>query len=617
MYNNTKFKIMKVKKFNYLLLTLGHNSSAIFVHKTGKVVGYEQERLSGIKGDSSFPYDCINEIRKYFSPDDFKNTKVVLSHWFDSDHPVKLGSKYATADDIHMLTSQFAEVISHDNLDNFTHHDAHAYSAACFFHNHLKAENKKNDNPTLYIVADGFGTDQEVLSTYVEEIGTPLDTNFSLKLDKRVYGYTRSLGLMYQYATSFCGMKENQDEYKFLGYEPYIDYAVTEEQLDTINHHAMAVFEDFVDAYTFATTKPHISLIKREDPAYPIRLDDLEGAKSTWYRIFSDLIQSIAPEFKHDKKSNEFRAVMAHFIQLIVENMISHIIREYGKGYNVVVSGGLFYNVKLNNVALNKCSELFCAMPLAGDQGAAIGFISAMLGPLYMKLDNLCIGTRDYSQVDKVFTPNSKHVRVIKADFASDVAMAARKIAQALADGRIVNLVTGNMEFGPRALCNTSTLFLPTAENTARNNSMNGRNEVMPCAPVMLEETAKELFNANELKRTVGSDKFMICTHLYNQDYIYSAQRAGIMHRMPDSLDRYTGRPQIIAEKSNYLMHEILKYLKKYSGSSVLVNTSFNVHGNPIVFDLHDIAENHRYQVQHSEKGKEPFLFIVIPYEQF
>ena len=173
------------------------------------------------------------------------------------------------------------------------------------------------------------------------------------------------------------------------------------------------------------------------------------------------------------------------------------------------------------------------------------------------------------------------------------------------------------MEFGPRALCMTTTLFLPTAENTAANNHMNGRNEVMPCAPVCTKRNANIMFDENELNRVIGSDGYMICTHEYQKHVHYCSLRSGAMHVKPNDQMAYTGRPQIIYGLTNY-MAQILNEVQQLTGIEplFLVNTSFNVHGQPIVFDLHAIIENYKYQCEHAVPGKVPYLYIFEDYEK-
>lgn len=558
-------------KSNYLLITLGHNSSALFVDLYDNVVGYEQERLSGIKSDSQFPMDAINEIRKHVSPSVFNNCKIRISHWFDDNQLTDEGkiipNKYITSHDILVLMSISSDIICVNG--DFTHHDAHAYSALGF-HNYYSDKREQH-----ILVADGFGNNKEVLSLYKSD-------GANVNLIMRNYGYQNSLGLMYQYATSYCGMKENQDEYKFLGYEAHIDEILDETSIDIIDSQVEATLNMFNSSFAGS---------------------DLHTTRLMWYNIFENLVNEIFIYNKYnkiDKTEFNIRVVVAYFIQQTLEIYMSRLIEEY-KIDNLSVAGGLFYNVKLNNHLLNSITGKFCVMPLAGDQGAAIGmYVHETMRSF--PFGNLCFGKRSFYSAEKI-----KNINYICPSEAEELKTAAKLIAREIADGKIVNLIYDSMEFGPRALGHTSSLFLPTAENVANNNYMNNRNEVMPCAPICTFANSRNLFDMHELRRVVGSDEYMICTHDYKKRY--SKHYGGVMHKKTLYENTYTGRPQIV--KNDLLLSTLLNEVENLTDYLCLVNTSFNVHGRPIAFSLTDIIQNHNYQVEHSRKGKEPVLYIV------
>ena len=143
------------------------------------------------------------------------------------------------------------------------------------------------------------------------------------------------------------------------------------------------------------------------------------------------------------------------------------------------------------------------------------------------------------------------------------------------------------------------------------NNRMNRRNEVMPCAPICTPENAISLFDIKEIIRVVGSDYYMICTHEYrhNKGLTYG----GVMHKLPTT-DRYTGRPQVVVEDK--LMRGVLNAVQEMTDIKCLVNTSFNVHGNPIVFETADIISNYNFQCEHlDDLEPKPHLVVVIDEE--
>lgn len=577
---------------NYLLITLGHNSSAIFVDNSGDeqaIIGYEQERLSGIKADSQFPFDAINEIIYNVGYDKIKDCAIRISHWFNTNCTSIFNNKYLTSNDYSFLVSLSDDIVAVSN--EFTHHDAHAYSAYEFFKYH---HNSTHDIDKLYcIVADGFGTNEEVLSIYCKEKG-------SINLIHNCCDLKASLGLMYQYATSFVGMKENQDEYKFLGYESHINSEIvcSNNEIKDIDYVIDEITSSVVQK--IFNSKETVSSIAIEQL---IDYNKLQVTREYWNNIFNRIIKIV----DSDIMSFKSRCAIAYFIQNICENVITHIIYKFGI-QNLVVAGGTFYNVKLNNKLLNSINGLFSVMPLAGDQGAAIGmYANEMSNKKPFQFGDLCWGKRRLYNIEKLVTQRNADDRIFYyTDCNSDDAV--KNIAKLIADGNIVNVVTRFMEFGPRALCNTSTLFLPTSENVHYNNVMNGRNEVMPCAPVCTKENAYALFG-QEIKRVVGSDKYMICTHAYKKPY--SKHYGGVMHKKP-LINEYTGRPQIVVQGS--LIDKILRKVEVMTDYKAIVNTSFNVHGRPIAFDTISILENFEYQCEHAHArrtDKIPYLFII------
>lgn len=583
---------------NYLLLTLGHGSSAIFVDNSAeqqKVIGYEQERLSGIKADSQFPIDAINEIEHNIGIDKMKKCVICVSHWFNHNTSDKIlnACKYMTANDIEKLMSYEPNYIFVTD-SGFTHHDAHAYSAYAFYDYH-----KYNHNihkPLYCIVADGFGTNEEVLSIYCRR------GDKEPELIHRTYGYQSSLGLFYQYATAYVGMKENQDEYKFLGYEAHIDEEFNEAAIKHLDECIM---------HTTLHLKKHILKDIYELPHTTddvIDFDNLSKCRKYWYAQFDKVLE---PFDYLSKDSFAARCAIAYFIQQTVENVFKMLIDEF-KIDDVCVVGGCFYNVKLNNKILSSIKGDFCAMPLAGDQGAAIGMYKYIARPHEKQFEfgTLCWGKRRMYNAKKLLSTLGNTDNVIIVDETQNISDEfINVIAKHIADNRIINLVRGNMEFGPRALCNTSTLMLPSTENVAINNKMNNRNEVMPCAPVCTYKSAAKLFDTDELERVVGSDKYMICTHNYIKPY--SKTYGGVMHHKTLEQGVFTGRPQIVSQDDKFMVNLLYK-VEEICDAKCLVNTSFNAHGNPIVFDVMDIIRNFKYQCEHIEYEKRPILVVIL-----
>ena len=476
-----------------LLITLGHNSSAVLVEDKQVLVGYEEERLSGVKADSSFPKLAINRILKYYPEARYEVDTIYVSHWFwgfDLEESKYYQPKFLKAKFVN------AKVKSVDYYN--THHDLHARSVWNFC---------DGDKSGLTIVADGFGNCGECLSIYKDG-----------ELDWRSYSVNASLGLMYQYATAYLGMKENQDEYKLLGYETKASEDFKLNIVDKINDTSNKLLNILFNHSSMNLTG-HEGMIKQ-----------LAGIRRYWYGLFSTISKE--------------KAEIAYFVQSVLENVILEILNMYNCK-NIKCSGGVFYNVKLNNRILEYADTLE-VNPLSGDQGCALGFIDVDFGDLAWGIRPIIFGEGKYAE---------DIIREISEQGYSEVVM-------------------GNMEFGPRALGHTTCLALPTMEMVDTINKLNGRDTVMPMAPMVTEEVANSLFVGTD---KVGKSKeFMIIAF----DYVEMNEGIrGAAHKHPDK-DVYTGRIQVV--KSG-LLKEVLEHF-----GGILINTSLNAHGQPIIYNRQD-----------------------------
>lgn len=609
------------KNNSYLLLSLGHNSSALFMDCSDstvdrvKPIGYENERITRIKSDSSFPREAINEIIKTVGLKKVLGCKALISTWFEGSNGFP--SKYISEKDMEFLETLCSEIDV--TSSEFTHHDAHAYSAYAFLESHASAKRLAGDGEkakyVFCLVADGFGTNREVISLYKKPT-LSCDPNDIEKV-RSLRGYSYSLGLLYQYATSFCGMKENQDEYKFLGYEAYAYNYLRRREIDGLIDMSREYADSIVRAWkTNATKKENIFLLndcRTEKGPIPISVGALEVAKTNVRTALKDVFSNLKIEYAPDSFGG--RVAVAVFVQNAVENAISGIIdferKQHGEFENLCLAGGCFYNVKLNNHILNSLDGFVSIMPLAGDQGAPLGMYAREKGLGSIFFGDLCFGPRDFSQAKKLFADKENVIYVDDYEYSDEV---FRIVAKLIADGNIVNVVRRNMEFGPRALCSTSTLFLPTSDNLDLNNKINGRNEVMPCAPVVSIKNYKHIFSDvnRSVTRLIGSAKYMICTLRYNLDnFGASKQHLGVMHDDPYTPDIYTGRPQLV--HADNWMYGILEEVETLTGAKCIVNTSFNTHGNPIVFDMHSILQNFTYQKKNLEAmGSNKNVYLII-----
>jgi len=521
-----------------LLLSLGHSSSAILVDDNELCWGYETERVSGLKSDSRFPAQVLE--RHLWGRIDM----LYVTHWAPTGRLSDMSEK-------HWRSEGFSGVPIRTLSSDFTHHDAHLWGAMCYAGSHFPY-----GPHTIALVVDGFGILGEHFSVYrIDHYRKPV-------LLKRYRGYGTSLGLWYQYATAFMGMKMHEDEYKLLGYEAHVRSEDAKE-LDVRAAVASAKWMEWMNQTVYGT---------EFDPLF--NLAALEEVKNLVFAHLSGVCKDFNIE---DSSSRDGRTILAYYVQKVLENVVLGVLGQFSY-QNLLLSGGVFYNVKLNKILLDRVVERsgkICVYPLAGDQGCALGLYSYDHPGFEFPVD-LNWGLRrlyDAGEVKNLHVVRDHHDAIDLCDYH------LRKYG-------VVNLVRGAMEFGPRALCNTSTLALPTAEMVAKINSANDRNTIMPMAPVMMDHTYHKLFeSANNVHR---SERHMIVAMELAEHPLDSM--AGITHRYEYPTRRHTCRPQVMP--ADAVMGRLLGM---YGG--VLINTSFNFHGRPIALDMPSIIDNHMAQV--------------------
>lgn len=542
-----------------LILTLGHNSSAIFVEDGQVICGYEEERLSEIKSDSAFPKKSIDLITSHYCN---KFDNVFVGHWFNDGNL----SECKYWDENYIL--QFVKDKSCINSLNydFTHHDSHREAAECFYRNYSSDMLDEND---YCIVADGFGTFGESLTVYRYVKNQPIIVN-------RVFDYANSLGLLYQYATLFLGMKMHNHEYKMLGYEAHITEFFTEDEIFTMDGWADIHADKILKNMSKVT-------LKQTDPI--VNTQALDLVRSSIFELLDKFCEKFNISSIEADAIEKKRVGVSYYVQSIVENVMLSIVSSLGNVKTLIVSGGLFYNVKLNNQIAKKVGNL-CILPVAGDQGAGLGVYNHFIGDLKFP-KSLCIGHRfleddDFKDIDGIET------------FTNADSMYHR-IVECLSTNGFVNVVKSSMEFGPRALGSTSTIAYPKKEIVKIINELNDRTFVMPMAPMMTQEQFNQL--ATSGFNVIGSNEFMVSTVDVHDDSILEI--LGAVHLYKNVA---TCRPQIVDNNPFY------KTLCANLGP--LINTSFNYHGVPIVFDSKQIIHSHQCQ-QKNAAGKYDVITLV------
>ena len=291
--------------------------------------------------------------------------------------------------------------------------------------------------------------------------------------------------------------------------------------------------------------------------------------KGGWLQAEIRILEKLLKPFS---KEDIAAGIQRHFEEMVSQYAVDACKKTGAK--RIALSGGVFSNVKLNQDVWKRTNaeEIFI-FPNMGDGGLAAGAaleIHAKNDGSFKpyRLKDVYLGT-DYTDADI-----EKALK--KSGFAytrPDNVEAA--IARLLADKKIVARFNGKMEYGPRALGNRSILYhcQDRTVNAWLNEQLN-RTEFMPFAPVVLKEDAHEYF-VNYDKSHHYAAEFMTVTYDVTPKCAETAP--AITH-----VDK-TARPQIVTESINLSYYHILKEYKKLTGHSILVNTSFNMHEEPIV----------------------------------
>jgi carbamoyltransferase len=241
---------------------------------------------------------------------------------------------------------------------------------------------------------------------------------------------------------------------------------------------------------------------------------------------------------------------------------------------NIALSGGVFSNVRLNQEVWDKTkAEDVFVFPNMGDGGLAAGaafdaYARRRADYRPYRLSDVYVGS-DFADAEMERSIRNSDLPYKRVDRVESA------VAKLLADGKIVARFNGRMEYGPRALGNRSILYHcgDRSVNQWLNEQLN-RTEFMPFAPVMLKEDATEYLVNYRPERSFAAEFMTITYHVTPK---CRDQAPAITH--VDS----TARPQIVTEAINPSYYHIVKEYKKLTGLSVLVNTSFNMHEEPIV----------------------------------
>jgi len=499
-----------------------HSCGAAYIVNGEVVAVIEEERLTRIK-----PYvDYENDFERYPN----QSIKCLIDRYgLNFDEVTYFTSFFPIDTALGIFKAMFGYDIPRDKYIHIDHHESHAtlsYYLSGF------------QDDTLVFCADASG------GVNGHSSRTYLGSNGKMYYLDGIDTTRKSLGHFYAALTEFLGYKRLKDEGKIVGLS---------------GHGAI-----WWDLYNIWDSVLQIEGTKTSEDIHNI---EAGGIYLDLYTKFFSFVGS-----KYWKNKSAIQNI-AYTGQVLFENKVIELIKNLHKKVphtrKIAVSGGIFANVKLNKRIneLEEFDEIFVLPPM-GDEGLAYGCAMAVMARLEgdlrpFKAKNMFLGN-SYNR-DEVHACSEGLNRV---DLDIDL------VSSLLMDKKILGLYQGRSEHGPRALGNRSIICDCTHKETY--GILNGklqRNDYMPFAPAILDEDVDRVFHLNKSRYTSEFMTLLVDTKDEWKDKIPT-----VVH----PVDK-TARIQLVTKDSNPLFYEILKKYKEKSGVGILVNTSFNVHNEPIV----------------------------------
>jgi carbamoyltransferase len=406
-----------------------------------------------------------------------------------------------------------------------------------------------------------------------------------IKLHKEI-NYPHSLGLLYSAFTYFCGFKVNSGEYKLMGLAPY----GTPKYADLIREKLIHF-------------KPDGSY--RLDTSYLGYLDGNVMTNNRFHDLFGGSPRKL--ESRITRREMDLAASIQKVTEEGVLGLARHT-RQLTGMRDLVLAGGVALNCVANGLLLReKIFDRIWIQPAAGDAGGALGAALLVSHRRFGAKRKISANGRD-GQKASYLGPSysSAEVRAFldrrgyPYEVVSDRQERAQRIAASLAKGRIVGYFSGRMEFGPRALGARSILGDPRNPETqaTMNLKIKYRESFRPFAPSVLAERASDYFELRQespymlLVAPVRKERqlpFNLAEHLdFGDDDMLSVVRQPRSDVPAITHVDYSARIQTVHPDDAPQYHGVLEAFEKLTGCGVIVNTSFNVRGEPIVCSPED-----------------------------
>jgi carbamoyltransferase len=554
-----------------------HDSAAALVEDGRIVAAAQEERFTRRKHDASFPRNaidyCLNtagtkladldHIAFYDKPflkfERLLETYIALApqgfRSFQMAMPLWLKEKLFQKSLLRKKLKEFDEEIAGDRLLFTEHHLSHAASA--FFPSPFEK--------AVVLTMDGVG---EWATT-----SAAMGEGNRLEIFQEIH-FPHSLGLLYSAATYYTGFKVNSGEYKVMGLAPYGE-----------PKYAQLILDNLIDL------KPDGSF--RLDMSYFDYCTGLTMTNERFAKLFGEPVRT------PDKLLTPFHMDVAASIQAVLDEAVLRLTRNLAArtgARNLCLAGGVALNCVANGKVLRDGKfDSIWIQPAAGDAGGAVG--AAFAAYHQFKGQPRTVGNSDGmsgAYLGPEFSQPAIEQRLTAAGarFAVlDEAAMIETTAQALADQQAIGWFQGRMEFGPRSLGARS--ILGDARSPAMQKNLNlkvkYRESFRPFAPAVLREDVADWFELDSdspymlIVADVRADKRRTMTAA--EQALFGIDKLNISRSEIPAVTHidYSARIQTVSAATNPLFHQLLSRFKQLTGCPVLVNTSFNVRGEPIV----------------------------------
>ena len=523
-----------------------HDSAACVVRDGVPIAAAEEERFSRAKHDIRFPEHaiayCLREAG--ISAADLDGIAFYEKPARKLERALQIAKQYEPASTAN-IAAQFPQLILHgvgveqtvrERL-NFTgpvyfseHHLSHAASA--FYLSPFEE--------AAILTVDGVGE----WATCAQFAGK--DTSIE-KL--REIHYPHSLGLLYSTLTAFLGFQVNDDEYKVMGLASYGKPQFRAQFAKLIELHADG---------SFTLSLPYFSYMYDGEKMYSAQMEQLFGK----------------PRLPGEPLEERHRNIAAS-LQAVTEEAMVAMARSCRSGResaNLCLAGGVAYNCVANSKVVERSGfKNVFIQPAAGDSGAALGAAlwasHEVLGAPRYPVEHRSLLGPAFGEEEILERLNAFDMQFVRL---GEEAL-CRRVAAIIHKNLIVGWFQGRMEFGPRALGSRSILANPCSPDMKDilNARVKFREEFRPFAPAVIEEEAPAYFELD------GPSPFMLQTPRVRPER--AAEIPSVTH-----VDG-TARVQTVSAAQQPLFHRLIKSFAELSGVPIVINTSFNIRGEPIV----------------------------------